>query len=101
MFIDYARSNNGKVLVHCPGVSRSGAIAISYLVRNGTPLLEATQVRNLNMFNRVSIVSEQVTAGHKIVLPGTLLICVEMKDSKALFIAIYCYCDLFVTSIAA
>ena len=43
-FIDYARAHNGKVLIHCPGVSRSGAVAIAYLVRNGTPLLEATQV---------------------------------------------------------
>ena len=43
-FIDYARSQQGKVLIHCPGVSRSGAIAISYLVRSGKPLLEATQV---------------------------------------------------------
>ena len=43
-FIDYARAHGGKVLIHCPGVSRSGAVAISYLVRNGTPLLEATQV---------------------------------------------------------
>ena len=42
-FIDFARTRGGKVLIHCPGVSRSGAIAISYLCRNGLLLLEATK----------------------------------------------------------
>ena len=43
-FIDYARGTNCNVLIHCPGVSRSGAIAISYLISTGQPLLEAVRV---------------------------------------------------------
>jgi len=41
-FIDYALKCNGGVLIYCPGVSRSGAIALSYLLHRGVPLLEAT-----------------------------------------------------------
>ena len=43
-FIDWARGRGGRVLIFCPGVSRSGAIAISYLIRQGMTLLEATKV---------------------------------------------------------
>jgi len=43
-FIDHARSKNARVLIQCPGVSRSGAIAISWLIREGTPLLAATKM---------------------------------------------------------
>ena len=42
-FLDRARLGGGRVLVHCTGVSRCGAIVISYLVRNGRRLLEATK----------------------------------------------------------
>jgi len=42
-FIDYGLKCNGNVLIYCPGVSRSGAIAISYLLHRGVPLLEATK----------------------------------------------------------
>lgn len=33
----------GRVLIHCTGVSRSGAIALGFLIRMGRRLLEATQ----------------------------------------------------------
>jgi len=42
-FINFARARNARVLIYCPGVSRSGAIAISYLLSLGQPLLEATK----------------------------------------------------------
>jgi len=42
--IDYWRGKGGKVLIHCPGVSRSGAIALTYLCRTGVPLLQAAKV---------------------------------------------------------
>lgn len=41
--IDYWRGKGGKVLIHCPAVSRSGAIALSYLIRTGIPLISATK----------------------------------------------------------
>jgi len=41
-FIDYALRCNGNVLIYCPGVSRSGAIALSFLLHRGIPLLEGT-----------------------------------------------------------
>lgn len=42
--IDHWKTSGGKVLIHCPGVSRSGAIALSYLVHTGIPLLQATKM---------------------------------------------------------
>ena len=42
--IDYWKAKGGRVLIHCPGVSRSGAIALTYLCRTGVPLLQATKL---------------------------------------------------------
>lgn len=55
-FIDYARRQHGNVLVYCPGVSRSGAIMLSYLIASGMPLLEAT--RTLKDRRRVALTNE-------------------------------------------
>lgn len=52
-FIDYARARNSRVLICCPGVSRSGAIAISYLVANGHTLLQA--VKDVKDCRRVAL----------------------------------------------
>ena len=43
-FIERARSQGGSVLVCSPGVSRSGAVAIGYLLQRGVPLLRATRI---------------------------------------------------------
>lgn len=43
-FVNFARARNARVLIYCPGVSRGGAIAISYLLSLGHPLLEATKL---------------------------------------------------------
>lgn len=43
-FIKHVASRNGRVLIHCPAVSRSGAIAIAFLLNSGFPLLEATKL---------------------------------------------------------
>lgn len=42
-FIERARSQAGSVLICSPGVSRSGAVAIGYLLQRGVPLLRATR----------------------------------------------------------
>ncbi len=44
LYLDYVRGHGGRVLIHCPAVSRSGAIAISYMIHNGNTLLEATRL---------------------------------------------------------
>ena len=43
-FIERARSHGGIVLICSPGVSRSGAVAIGYLLQRGVPLLQATRI---------------------------------------------------------
>jgi protein-tyrosine phosphatase len=55
-FIDYARHRGCKVLIFCSGVSRSGAIALSYQIRNHIPLLKAT--RALKNKRRVLLTNE-------------------------------------------
>jgi len=54
-FIDHAR-NRGRVLVFCPDINCSGAICISYLIRKGHCLLQATKMvkhaRNAALFNK-------------------------------------------------
>jgi len=52
-YIDYCRGRGGKVLIFDPGVSRSGAIAIAYLIHNGLTLLDAT--RALKQQRRVAL----------------------------------------------
>ncbi|KAK2145411.1 hypothetical protein LSH36_684g01027 [Paralvinella palmiformis] len=42
-FIDYARGRGANVLVYCHGASRSGAIILSYMIRQRMPLLAATR----------------------------------------------------------
>jgi len=42
-FVTYAKSRGGRVLIYCPGVSRSGAIALAYLITAGQSLLQATR----------------------------------------------------------
>ncbi len=43
-FIEHARDQHGNVLIYCNGVSRSGAVTISYLMKRGRPLLQATKI---------------------------------------------------------
>lgn len=43
-FIEYARARGGRVLIHCPAASRSGAVSICYLLTNGIPLLEVRTI---------------------------------------------------------
>ena len=43
-FLPTCSKRGGRVLIYCPGVSRSGAIAISYLINNGMNLLAATRL---------------------------------------------------------
>ena len=43
----------GRVLIHCTGVSRCGAICISYMISRGVPLLRATQ--NLKSARRLAL----------------------------------------------
>lgn len=43
-FLDKARNDGGKILIYCPSVNRSGAIAISYLMKLRMPLLQAAQM---------------------------------------------------------
>ena len=42
-FIERARSQAGNVLICSPGVSRSGAVAIGYMLQRGVTLLRATR----------------------------------------------------------
>ena len=54
-FIDASR-RQGRVLIYCPDVNRSGAIAIGYLVSKGESLLDAARIvkdrRKGALFNR-------------------------------------------------
>lgn len=43
-FIEAGRMRRGKVLIHCTGVSRSGVVALAYLIRTGKKLLASCQV---------------------------------------------------------
>lgn len=42
-FINDARAMGHRVLIACPGVSRSGVLALSYLISQGFTLFEATR----------------------------------------------------------
>ena len=43
-FISQGPIDRGKVLIHCTGVSRCGAIALSYLIHRGMRLIQASQM---------------------------------------------------------
>jgi len=63
-YINTARYNGGRVMICDSGVSRSGAIAISFLIRDGLKLLDATQhlknLRRVTLSNR-SFMEQLVT----------------------------------------
>lgn len=54
-FIDNSKTL-GRILIYCPDVNRSGAIAIAYLLSKGHPILEAAKIvkdkRKGALFNR-------------------------------------------------
>jgi len=42
-YIAHAKGRGGRVLIYCPGVSRSGAVALAYMINTGQSLLQATR----------------------------------------------------------